>query len=207
MSVNPYNYSSESIPLSRSTLLDYLEEYRRPNDKISDMIQKGELISLRRGLYTFDRNTSPYLIANHLRGPSYVTMESALSHWGLIPERVFEVASATIKTSKRYETDLGRFSYFRLSTPYYSFGIRHVNLSMNQSVLMASPEKALCDYIVLTSGINLRSISQTLDFLVQDLRIDEEALHDLDTEMIESWLTDAPKRSSLEMLVKTLHRL
>ena len=48
----------------------------------------------------------PFLIANHLRGPSYVSLEAALFYWNLIPERIYEISSATIKTSKTYKTQI-----------------------------------------------------------------------------------------------------
>ena len=73
--------------------------------------------------------------------------------------------------------------------------------------MIASTEKALCDKIVLTSGVLLRSVSQTMDFLLEDLRIDEEQLQVLDIEVIQSWIEDAPKSTSLQMLVNTLQRL
>jgi hypothetical protein len=73
--------------------------------------------------------------------------------------------------------------------------------------MIASPEKALCDKIVLTAGVQLRSISQTMDFLLEDLRIDEEQLQALDVQAIQSWVEDAPKRNSLQQLVNTLQRL
>ena len=68
-------------------------------------------------------------------------------------------------TSKKYETAIGRINYFHLPSPYYSFGIKSIRLSENQTVLIASPEKAICDKIVLTSGIQLRSKNQTKKLL------------------------------------------
>jgi hypothetical protein len=82
-----------------------------------------------------------------------------------------------------------------------------VKLTAQQTALMASPEKAVCDKIVLTAGVLLRSMDQTLDFLIEDLRIDEEQLHTLNSEVIQSWIEDAPKKSSLSMLVNTLQKL
>jgi uncharacterized UBP type Zn finger protein len=73
--------------------------------------------------------------------------------------------------------------------------------------LIASPEKAICDKIILTPNINLRSIVQTKAFLIEDLRMDEAALRKLAIEKIDSWLVDAPKRSSLQLLVNTLKEL
>ena len=99
------NYAE--IPVSRHMVLEMLSDYQRPNDKISELLKSKELISIRRGLYIagpkLDLATpEPFLIANHLRGPSYVTLESALSYWNMIPERTYELSSATIKTSKKY---------------------------------------------------------------------------------------------------------
>ena len=82
-----------------------------------------------------------------------------------------------------------------------------VRLTAQQTALMASPEKAVCDKIVLTAGVLLRSKEQTLDFLTEDLRIDEEQLHTLNRDVIQTWIEDAPKKSSLQMLVNTLQKL
>lgn len=149
----------------------------------------------------------PFLIANHLWGPSYVSLETALSYWGLIPERVYEISSVTTKTSKKYKTPIGRFSYYHSPLPYYSFGIKSVQLTPKQVALIASPEKAICDKIIMTSGILLRSQKQTREYLVNDLRMDEEMLGELDLKAINSWLEDAPKKGSLFMLVKTIKDL
>jgi hypothetical protein len=199
-------------PISHNVIMEALATYSRPNDKISEMIKSGELVSLRRGLYVPGPELDlpipeSFVIANHLRGPSYVSLESALSYWDLIPERVYEISSVTTKTTKTYQTSLGRYSFQHLTTPYYSFGIRSVRLTEQQTALIASPEKAVCDKIVLTAGVILRSISQTMDFLMEDLRIDEEQLQTLDVSTIETWVEDAPKRSSLQMLVNTLQGL
>lgn len=202
----------KSVPFTRQVILDILKNYKSPNDKISELVKKGELISIRRGLYVpnFDAGSpavSPFLIANHLRGPSYVSLETALSFWGLIPERVYEISSATTKTSKDYENKIGRFTYHHLPSPYYSFGLKRVEVAPNQAAILATPEKALCDKIVLTSGIILRSAKQTLEFLVEDLRMEEDSLKELDLKMITSWLEDTPKKDSLTMLVKTIESI
>jgi hypothetical protein len=192
--------------------MEALSSYNRPNDKISEMIKKGELVSLRRGLYIPGPELDlplpdSFVVANHLRGPSYISLESALSYWNLIPERVYEISSVTTKTSTTFHTAIGRFSFQHLPTPYYSFGIKSVRLTAMQTALIASPEKAICDKIVLTSGVILRSVTQTLDFLCEDLRIDEEQLQIFDLTRVASWIEDAPKKSSLQMLVNALERL
>jgi hypothetical protein len=199
-------------PLSHQLLKEALNTYNRPNDKINELVKSGELLSLRRGLYVAGPELDlpvpdSLLIANHLRGPSYVSLESALSYWGMIPERVHEISSVTLKTSKTYTNDLGTFSYKHLSAPYYSFGIEQIELAAEQFALIASREKALCDKIILTSGVLLRSITQTEEFLFEDMRIDEYEAESLSISTIESWIDDAPKKSSLKMLTKTLEAL
>lgn len=199
-------------PLTRQMILHILKEYKRPNDKISELVREGELQYLKRGLYVPGPNTDlsipgHFLIANHLHGPSYVSLETAMSYWGFIPERVYETSSITLKASKTYKTKIGKFTYRHISSPYYSFGIQRVSLTERQVALVASPEKAICDKIATTAGVSLRSVRQTLDFLTEDLRIDEEALRTLNIHDIASWLNEAPKRSSLHMLVKTLQTL
>ena len=199
-------------PITRHLILELLSDYQSPNDKISELLKSNELISIRRGLYIpgpkLDLPTpGPFLIANHLRGPSYVSLESALSYWCLIPERTYEISSVTIKTSKKYRTQVGRFSYKQLKTPYYAFGIKSIKISQKQTTLLASPEKALCDKIVLTPNVNLRSVKQTREFLLEDLRMDRELLSTLNTENMRSWMVCAPKKSSLKMLIKTLEEL
>ena len=91
--------------------------------------------------------------------------------------------------------------------PYYAFGLRHVLLTEKQHVLIASPENALCDKIIATSGIFLRSKKQTIEFLIEDLRISELTLRDLNTSLLEEWAPKAPKSSSIQMLTTTLKSL
>jgi len=201
------NYREEV--LTRQILLSLLDGYQRPNDKISEMIKQGNLVHLKNGFYIPGPGLrvdlpDDKLIANHLWGPSYVSSDSALSYWGMIPEKVFEVLSCTTKIAKYYETPIGRFRYYHVSKNYYSLGIKSVRLTERQTVLMACPEKALFDRIILTSGVLLRSLPQTKSFLFEDLRMDEEQLSSLDVAMMESWLAFSPKKQSLGWLLKTL---
>lgn len=206
--VRQYN----NAPLNRPVILDMLKDYKRPNDKISELIKSGELIPLKKGLYIPGIKTDltgpeTFLIANHLWGPSYVSLESAMSYWVLIPERVYEIKSITMKLSKKFKTPKGRFSYRFMPSPYYSFGIRSIELSPGQVAIVALPEKALCDKIIATTGLVLRSPVQTRSFLLDDLRIDPEWLRKLNLRELRSWIEDAPKKESLKMLVKTLEKL
>ncbi|WP_425636857.1 type IV toxin-antitoxin system AbiEi family antitoxin domain-containing protein [Algoriphagus yeomjeoni] len=199
-------------PLTRQVMLSLLRSYKRPNDKISELVKSDWLTIVKNGIYIPGPKSKltrpePFLLANHIWGPSYVSMESALSYWGMIPERVFEITSVTVKSTKAYKTAVGRFSYKQAPLPYYTFGIRSVNLTPRQTAMIASPEKAICDKIIMTPGINLRSNKQVMDFLIEDMRIDEDLLLKFDLEALSSWIPDAAKKPSLEMAVKTIQSL
>ncbi|REG86346.1 type IV toxin-antitoxin system AbiEi family antitoxin domain-containing protein [Algoriphagus antarcticus] len=199
-------------PLNRQVMLSLLKKYKRPNDKISELVKAGWLTILKNGLYIAGPESKllrpeSFLIANHLLGPSYVSMEASLSYWGFIPERVFETISVTVKAAKTYKTAVGRFSYRQASLPYYSYGIRSVALTPRQTAMIASPEKAICDKIVMTYGINLRSSKQVMDFLTGDMRMSEELFRGFNLDVMDTWIPEAPKKSSLQVLVKTIRSL
>jgi len=202
----------EGQPITKQILLDLLKEYKRPFDKITELVKQGILIPVKRGIYVPGpilriAKPEPFLLANHLLGPSYISFETALSYWNLIPERVYELSSATSQNSKIYKTKVGRFSYKHVPLPYYSFGIKQVELVKNQNVLIATAEKALCDKIVTTSGLLLRSNKQVMELLIDDLRMEKDMLRNLNYDEIGKWIINAPKKASLTILVKTLKGL
>jgi len=189
-----------------------LKDYSQRNDKIHNLIKEGTLAQVRRGLYIAgpgitETRPDPFLIANHILGPSYVSLESALSYHGLIPEKVYEVSSMTTRPSRKFSTPLGVFSYTRLPLPYYSYGIQSVEADKQQRFLIATPGKALFDKIITTAGVNFRSRSGVLSYLEDDLRVDIDMLRKLDLSGMESWVPAALKKESLSMLIETLRRL
>jgi hypothetical protein len=203
-------YSAQ--PLTHQLLMWLLKDYKRPNDKVHSLLNSGVLSSLKKGLYIAGpalavTKPEPFMLANHILGPSYISMDAALSYYGLIPERVFEITSMTTKASRMFKTPAGIFSYTHLSLPYYSFGIRQEKLADEQYVMIASPEKALFDKVLTTSGIIFRSPVNVLDYLVDDLRIDEDSLKELDTVTMTSWLPDAPKKETFKMIIKAINSL
>src|SRR6185312_11719406 len=113
-------------PITRQLLMNLLKDYLRPYDKINELVRQKLLVQVKRGIFLPGPQLSiqvpeNFLLANHLWGPSYVSSDSALSHWGLIPERVYEVLSMTTNLAKTYKTPVGRFRYIKLPLPYYSF--------------------------------------------------------------------------------------
>ncbi|MDO8316331.1 MAG: hypothetical protein Q7T12_02295 [Flavobacterium sp.] len=202
----------EGQPITHQILTSLLYQYKRPDDKIKTLKDKGIIKSVKRGIYVPGENANMQmpessLIANHIYGPSYLSMETALSHYGLIPERVYAVTSMTTKPSKDFRTSIGLYSYSYLPLPYYAFGINNVKLQENQKVMMASPEKALTDKIVTTPGVILRSINNAQNYVFENLRMEQSDLKDFDTTQMRSWLSDAPKKESLEILIKMMEKL
>ncbi len=198
-----------SQPLTHQLLVSLLKDYKRPNDKINELVKSGQLLTLKKGLYIWDSPNIPELfgIANVIYAPSYVSVESALSFRGLIPERVFSVVSMSFKSSKIFENQLGKFEYRKIPLPYYSLGIKREELRENQFALMATSEKALMDKVVTTSGVLLRSVESARVFMIENLRIDEDQLKLLDTNLMKIWAEVAPKEDSIKNLIKAIETL
>ncbi|NLR66292.1 hypothetical protein HGH92_18440 [Chitinophaga varians] len=212
MNVTQAIISFQGQPLTHQLLMSLLKDYKRPNDKIHALLKEQMLIPVKKGLYVPGpalqlRRPESFLLANHVYGPSYVSLDIALSYHGLIPERVYEISSMTTKAGHEFNTPVGRFVYYHLPFPYYAYGIRQAKLDEKQYALIATPEKALSDKIVTTAGIILRSQRMVMEYLVENLRIDEDILAALDTNAMQEWLGCAPKKKSLEMVIKTIRSL
>lgn len=198
-----------NTPVDYATLVTLLRDYRFPKDKIAAMEKQQQLIRIKKGLFVVaqQEGTSPIsreLIANHLYGPSYVSLESALSYHNLIPERVYRVRSVTMKRFKMYDTPLGVFEYRTVSPEYFSIGIQQQVTQDNTAFLIASPEKALCDLIVLSSGLRLQSSKAVKIYLEENLRIDLFENRSWNTEIISQCMEVGKKKMALSQLLKLL---
>lgn len=196
-----------NTPFTTSVLASLYSETRQINDKARRLEQEGRIVRLKRGLYvrSTDDGASiiPMLIANHLYGPSYVSMHTALRHYGLIPERVYETQSMTIKHSRSFDTPIGRFSYLSCPLNYFSLGIRQESQGTD-TYLVASPEKALCDLIVKSPGLTATSVKSLKGWLVEDLRFDIDALRHFDVELLRQCGMQAPVKNNIITLLINL---
>lgn len=132
--------------------------------------KKGYLKKLKRGFYcfaeqAFDQNILFYT-ANKIYAPSYVSLETALKHYGLIPEEIFQVTSVSTKKTANFETPLGNFSYRQIKPNLY-WGYRLAPFGM-QKILLADPEKAVLDYLYIHPGLKTAD-----DFREMRLNMDE----------------------------------
>lgn len=197
------------IPVDFMTVVSLFRDYKSPRDKISSLEKEGQLIRLKKGLYVVSTDIhkkvlSKELMANHLYGPSYVSLQNAMSHYKLIPERVYTIRSMTTKRSKSFSTPLGNFEYVTTKEDYFRIGIRQEIVDNSFVWMIASPEKALCDMIFSTAGLRLQSVKAMKKYLEEDLRIDFSAIDKFDVEIVKQCIEAGVKKTELTQLYKLL---
>ena len=101
-----------------------------------------------------------YRIGNCIHHPSYISLQSALSYYSLIPEAVYTQQAITTGKTIRYSTPVGSFSYYHIKPKFY-FGYSILKFE-GLPVLMAEPEKALLDYLYLSPQIKTTSDITTM---------------------------------------------
>jgi predicted transcriptional regulator of viral defense system len=119
-------------------------------------VKAGKVYQLRRGLYALappfqQTKPHPFLIANQLVRPSYVSLQSALAFYGLIPEYVPLTTSVTSDRPQELSTPLGSYQFQRVRTDRF-FAFHLEDLGEGQSAYLAEPEKALLDLVYLWPG-------------------------------------------------------
>jgi predicted transcriptional regulator of viral defense system len=124
--------------------------------QLSLWTRAGKLHQLRRGVYALaapyqKSKPHPFLVANRLVRGSYVSCQSALAYYDMIPEYVPTIISVTTQRPGHWETDLGSFE-FRHVKPELFYGYRVSDIGNGQTALVATPEKALLDLIYLHPG-------------------------------------------------------
>lgn len=134
--------------------------------------RKGLLVKLRNEYYAFPEyrqvpGFSRY-VANRIYNPSYISLHSALSFYGMIPEEVVQLTSVTTLKTARFENDFGSFHYQNVKESLY-FGYDIKMLPDGRGVLMATPEKALLDLLYLNPFY-------TTEQDMEELRLDEDYL-------------------------------
>ena len=195
-----------NIPVDCAVLKSIFPDHKSVHNKISELEKSGTLIRLKKGMYAVSpkesgKLLSVELIANHLYGPSYMSMESALRYYGLIPESVYSIQSMTTKHSRVFSNSLGKFKYTQCERAYFSVGIRQ-EIKDNTSFLIACPEKALCDLIIHTPNLNLRFQKDTLAYLEDDLRFDMDAFYRMDSYIFEQCAQVGKKKAIIANILK-----
>lgn len=129
--------------------------------------KRGDIVKLRRELYTLpDLLPSELELANALLKPSYISFHYALAYFHIIPETVYEIASATTRTTRRFDALGKRFTYRHIQPSAFN-AYRPEKLN-GKTILIAEPEKALADTLYF-AGLRRLSLPERLDVSALDL--------------------------------------
>ncbi len=185
-------------------LEEELKECRNPRDRLHRLVRQKELFRVHRGLYETEETVPMHLLAGSIYGPSYLSFETALSRYGLIPERVYVCTSATEgkNRQKKIETPYGTFLYRDVPKSVFPFYVTW-HQEGNYAYSIASPEKALCDLLYIKPAV--RSQRALLALLFDDLRIDKDSLKALDHNAL-FFLCKLYKASNLRLLETVFRR-
>lgn len=191
-------------------LVQCLSRYAKPRDKIRRLMNAGDIVRVKKGLYVFGepfrhRPVHRMLLANLIYGPSYASLDYALAWHGLIPERVNTVTSVTTGTSRIFDTPFGHFSYRKLSEHRYSTGAT-LHKEGHDSCFIASPEKALADKIWEDKRFSEGSLSAYEEFLEKDLRIDQDRLRAMSNRALQD-VKNAYSSRKIDGLVRYIEAL
>lgn len=195
--INRLRYSLSGDYFDTAALATIMPKNLARHAAVSRLLKQGAITKLKRGLYAFGddyrrRPLSTLAVANIIYGPSYVSLHTMLSYYGLIPEAVHEVTSVNTKHTKLFSNDLGRFSYRIIPIQAFAFGLTVLDSEVSSKVrpysvklhdgpatfIAATPEKALLDLLYLTP------VEPVFAFVIESLRIELDELQKLDHTLI-----------------------
>lgn len=162
--------------------------------------KKGYLIRLRQGYFAFSeyKNKPDYTnyFANRIYRPSYISLHTALSFYGLIPEAVVQITSVTTLKTASFTNEFGEYSYKNIKENLM-FGYELKPMSDSRVIQFATPEKALLDLLYLYPFYNTRQE-------LEELRLDEDFMHnDLNKDLLSDYCTKFESKA-LDQRVKLL---
>lgn len=141
--------SRKNISVFSATDFARLFKINRPDTvykKLDRLIKKKIITRIIKGKYLFGLNPpDDFTLANFLYQPSYISLESALSFHGIITGFPYAIASVTPRKTKKYliSGKEKEYEYTHLA-PKLFWGYEK-----KEQFLMASPEKAVLDYLYL----------------------------------------------------------
>lgn len=190
--------------ITTSMLKQKYNNYANPLDKIKRDTDNGKLIRITRGLYETDNSVDPYLLAPSILSPSYLSFEWALSYYGLIPEKVIAITSASlgVKKNKTFINDFARYEYSDISDNAFSEGLTYLN-NGDYFVKIATKEKAICDCLSKWRVVN--SVTALKELLFVDKRIDKEEFSTCNFKLMIR-LASLYKKTNLDMLIKLIRK-
>ena len=170
-------------------------------------LAKGEILGIRRGLYCLapryqKKPVSVFAAAQRIYGPSYVSMESALSYHGWIPEAVHTCTCASYGNAREFHSPLGLFVYRRVPQRVFYAEVERIRDPSGNVFLMASPVKALADYVYAHKP-EWKEIGDA----AESLRIEPEDLASVSSAQIEELSSNYSNRRVRRLLASWKERL
>lgn len=149
----------------------------KPNfnrNNITRWVKKGYLVRLRQGYYAFpeykEKRDYSFYFANRIYKPSYISLHTALSFYGIIPEAVVQITSVTSLKTDSFTNDFGDYSYKSVKDNLI-FGYELKPMTDNRTMQFATPEKALLDLLYLYPFYDSQQE-------MEELRLDDYYLHE-----------------------------
>ena len=170
--------------VTTSMLIGALSEYKDARGKINSLSKKGFLQPIKQGVYLIsedlaDRPFSKEILANLIYGPSYISLDTALAHYGFIPERVSVTTSIAFGRGKYFSTPVGEFEYHAIKKTIYPFGIKLKEVFDGSFCQYATAEKALLDFIhIKETQSEFKNQADYFSYLVDSYRLDLNAIED-----------------------------
>ena len=152
---------------------------------------------------------SQLVVANRLVMPSYVSYETAL-HWHeLMPEGCGRVIRSACSTGRTRRLPFGDEEYAYTCMPKEYFAVGQLALPSEEPLYyIATPEKALCDLVLDTALLYLRSRAAVNNYLLNTLRVPEEKWGRFSPELLARCAAAAHKKQrDVEMIVTFLSEL
>jgi hypothetical protein len=168
--------------MTTKMLLGVFSGYSDPRKKINSLVRKGYFQPIKQGVYLAGEELGlrPYskeILANLIYGPSYISLETALSDYGFIPERVVTTTSICFGRGKAFSTPVGEFEYHHVKETIYAPGIKHKEIFKGAFCLYATPEKALLDFLYIKEKKGEFANSKDyFNYLVDSYRLDLQTI-------------------------------
>lgn len=190
--------------ITSSMLRNKYSDYSNPLDKIKRDTDSGILFRLTRGIYETDGRVEPCFLASSILSPSYLSFDWALSYYGLIPEKVFSITSASlnIRKNKTFINKFGRYEYSDIPSSAFSEGLTYLE-NGDYIAKIATKEKAICDSLSKWRVVN--SVKSLKELLFVDKRIDEKEFSTCDFVLMMR-LAALYKKTNLDMLIKLIRK-
>jgi len=171
--MNYQNFAIKTRRLSyfkKDVLQTFLGNQRTLNNQLVAWQRQGKIHKLKKGIYTLNEEErraplTALMISNLIYAPSYISLESALSYFALIPERVVGITAVTPHKTATFQNFYGYFSYRSIKTNYF-FGFQSIHDAGDMPVLIATPEKAILDKVYFDTAFKPFE-----DYFLENLRL------------------------------------